>query len=215
MSNRYNDFRIENPIGDSKVMIFDVDYCLYHSDKLAKHEYEYAHKLYLKTRKNRNSVFEFSRVKYNLFAELFYKESGIHPVKYFGEHDVPDFHKFIDPDNDLREVLQSINIRKFCFTNGSAERVKTVLKHLNLDSGVFEGVICSDDEDTEFISKPKQESYKFVEKILGINDPKNIIFFDDSIANIQGAIKAGWNAYIIQRNIKEVLKKFNSGNLHS
>jgi HAD superfamily hydrolase (TIGR01493 family) len=46
--------------------------------------------------------------------------------------------------------------------------------------------------------KPDPEIYRHVERELGVS-PGQISFFDDSMPNVEGATRAGWNAYHVRR----------------
>ena len=60
------------------------------------------------------------------------------------------------------------------------------------------------------LSKPQPEIYCAFEEIFDVS-PKDIIFFDDSLANVRGAIDCGWTAHQIDphedppRQIREIL----------
>ena len=45
--------------------------------------------------------------------------------------------------------------------------------------------------------KPDRAIYEHVSKVLRVV-PENIIFFDDSQANVDGALQAGWSAHLVQ-----------------
>jgi HAD superfamily hydrolase (TIGR01509 family) len=45
------------------------------------------------------------------------------------------------------------------------------------------------------LAKPHVEIYHKVQSLMGV-EAKQIIFFDDKPDNVEGAISAGWNAYV-------------------
>lgn len=195
------------PVGDEKVLIFDIDYCLFQSEGMKKHEHASVISRFLELSKGTEEEWYSHLLNFGLFRQIFYSLFGIHPSEFSRSYDIPDLGSFVKPDPELREMLEAVPLRKFCFINGCKERASSVLKYLQL-SHVFEAVVCADVVETEFICKPTARSYKFVEDFLGISAPGSIFFFDDTLKNVDAARAAGWNAVHVASSIKDYLKDF-------
>ena len=95
---------------------------------------------------------------------------------------------FMEKDAILREQLESLNLKKFIFTNGSKEHAVNITKHLGIDdqfNGIFDIV------DAEFSPKPEAKAFDLMIKKFEI-DPKETIYIEDiaknlSIAKIRGS----------------------------
>ena len=116
-------------------------------------------------------------------------------------HDIPpeDFLKdvhnidltFMKKDLFLREVLGSLNLKKFIFTNGSKEHVENIIKHLGIDD-LFDGIF--DIVDAGFHPKPEAKAFDLMINKFNI-DPKETLYIEDiaknlSIAKIRGSATA-------------------------
>lgn len=205
MCTRNNNLRHNMPTGNDLILVFDIDDCLYQSVELANHHADYVKNGFINLSKLTEDDWHMHCTSFPLYRELFFKLFNIHPSDFCKVFDMPELHKFVSPDLDLKTLLESIKIRKFCFTNGSKERAKLVLSYLQIEH-IFEAIVCSDTIDTEFICKPMAEAYKFFENYTGVTDPKKIYFFDDSEKNIKNAISHGWNAVHVNIDIKDCIK---------
>lgn len=56
--------------------------------------------------------------------------------------------------------------------------------------------------------KPDLSIYKHVREKLAV-DPQRVVFFDDSQANVEGALKAGWSAHLV-RGTQELKQKLST-----
>ena len=73
---------------------------------------------------------------------------------------------FLEKDRDLRKELETINLNKFVFTNGSKEHVKNITTQLGIDEQ-FDDVF--DIVDAEYSPKPSAKAFDMmVEKLFGI-----------------------------------------------
>ena len=112
-------------------------------------------------------------------------------------HDIPpeDFLKdvhnidltFMKKDLFLREVLGSLNLKKFIFTNGSKEHVENIIKHLGIDDlldGVFDIV------DAGFHPKPEAKAFDLMINKFNI-DPKETLYIEDIAKNLSIAKNRG------------------------
>ncbi|KAG9133274.1 hypothetical protein Leryth_021795 [Lithospermum erythrorhizon] len=141
--------------------------------------------------------------------------AGLRAVGY--DFDYDDYHsyvhgrlpyKLLKPDHVLRNILQSLPIRKIIFSNGNDAHVAKVLNRLNLE-GCFDDVISfetlnpihnssvSQNENVDskcpkspVVCKPFEESFEQAFKIVKVN-PQKALFFDDSIRNLQSGKRVG------------------------
>ncbi|CAI0393075.1 unnamed protein product [Linum tenue] len=150
--------------------------------------------------------------------------AGLRAIGY--KFDYNDFHSFVHgrlpydtlkPDPVLRNLLQSLPIRKVVFTNADKAHADKVLNRLGLED-CFEQILCfetlndstkgndavEDEEAAEVfdineysaapnspvVCKPFEEAFEEVFKIASIN-PNRTLFFDDSLRNIQTGKRMG------------------------
>lgn len=205
MCSRNNNKVINNPVGSAEALIFDIDHCLYHSKELMEHELLTMSSMLSQFSAGVENDLYKHMDTYHLFREIFFRLFGIHPAEFSCKYELPEFEKYFIPDPELRSMLESLDCRKFCFTNGQRDRAARILRYLGLEH-IFELVICADVDDTEFICKPQPHAFAFVERYLGIADRSKVFFFDDSLKNIEAAKVAGWNAYLVDGDIKAHLK---------
>lgn len=198
--------KIKIQVGNEKVLIFDIDQCLYHVPELEHFEFTSIRTAFLSLSKLTEQVADgiFSTV--DLYRMAFFKVLDMHPSDFCRTYEDEHPPRFIERDPQLIELLSKIKIRKFCFTNGTKNRASKILQHMGIED-LFECVICTDSVDTEFICKPQPLAFQFVEDYLGITNRSSVYFYDDSEKNINGATAFGWNAYVVKDgNIKELLQ---------
>ncbi|AFM98337.1 hypothetical protein EHEL_051280 [Encephalitozoon hellem ATCC 50504] len=185
-------------IGKDILFLYDIDDTLYHrSNNLQEMEMEFLKKKYLSLKNDGEDSFEEQLSQSCLYSSLFYNHVGISLEEYWEMMSEFDYLQYLSPDVKLRSFLLSMkNVRRCCFTNGPSDRAENILTKLGI-LDCFEVVISIGKYDKTFCCKPLEESYKFVAKVLGIECPGNVYFFDDSEKNISGAEKAGWNGVLI------------------
>lgn len=198
--------KLSPPVGDEKILIFDIDQCLYHAPEMEEYEVTSIKTAFLNLSKLSEIDWETNQSKHNLYRETFHVILGIHPKEFCDKYENHHPLQFIKKDPELIEILSKIKTRKFCFTNGSIVRASKILQHMELDH-LFEVVICNDAEETEFICKPQEAAFKFVDRYLGIKDRKKVYFFDDSQKNINAANTYGWNGLLVEGNIKQLIQE--------
>ena len=98
---------------------------------------------------------------------------------------------FLEEDKTLRKELESINLRKFVFTNGSKEHVKNITTSLGINDQ-FENVF--DIVDAKFNPKPAAKAFDLMLEKFKI-DPNETLYIEDiaknlSIGKERGAITA-------------------------
>ena len=191
---------------DEKLFIFDVDHCLYHSLPLLEHEARNAERWFLE--KSSHTLQEFKNfVDMGIYwVEIFYLYAKQHPSWFLEKVDNFEFTEFIKERPALVEAIKNIKHRKIIFSNAGKQRVLSILTILGIQNE-FEYIFVADSIDTDFMLKPKESSYEFVEKAMGIKETRNIYFFDDNYKNINGAKLRGWNTYMVNDNIIEQIEK--------
>ena len=206
MCSRNMENKFEPKVGNEKVLIFDIDQCLYHVPELEYFENTNIKSAFLSLSKLTEQMVDgiFSTV--DLYRMAFFKILDMHPSHFCKTYEDEHPPRFIEKDPLLIEILSNIKIRKFCFTNGTKNRASKILQHMELED-LFEAVICTDSIDTEFICKPQITAYQFVENYLGIESRRNVYFYDDSEKNINAAISFGWNGILVKKgDLKDHLK---------
>ena len=98
---------------------------------------------------------------------------------------------FLEKDKTLRNELESSNLRKFVFTNGSKEHVKNITTSLGIDDQ-FENIF--DIVDAKYNPKPAAKAFDLMLEKFKI-DPKETLYIEDiaknlSIGKERGAITA-------------------------
>ena len=87
---------------------------------------------------------------------------------------------FLDKDKTLRNELESSNLRKFVFTNGSKEHVKNITTSLGIDDQ-FENVF--DIVDAKYNPKPAAKAFDLMLEKFKI-DPKETLYIEDIAKNL-------------------------------
>uniref|UniRef100_A0A7S2QUN3 Pyrimidine 5-nucleotidase n=1 Tax=Chlamydomonas chlamydogama TaxID=225041 RepID=A0A7S2QUN3_9CHLO len=112
------------------------------------------------------------------------------------------YHELIKPDPALRELLCSMDVPKYVFTNADKEHAKVCLELLGL-SDCFQGVYhfeslmdaakragLLDPAHPSIVCKPNPKAYELVLQDIGV-DPSEVVFFDDSVRNVASAHALG------------------------
>lgn len=102
-------------------------------------------------------------------------------------HDLP-LHEFIQPDPELRQMLTTLPLRRFIFTNADYDHANRVLQTLEI-ADCFEGII--DVRAIHFYCKPESQAYQIALEIAQVKDPQKCIYLDDSLVNLIAARKMG------------------------
>ena len=99
---------------------------------------------------------------------------------------------FLEKDIDLRNELESTNLKKFVFTNGSKEHVKNITTQLGIDDQ-FDGIF--DIVDAEFSPKPAAKAFDLMVKKFQIN-PTETLYIEDIAKNLsigkERGVKTVW-----------------------
>jgi putative hydrolase of the HAD superfamily len=122
-------------------------------------------------------------------------EYQIDPHEYLAfVHDI-DAKKYLDPEPELRGMIESLPQKKWIFTNSDAVHTHRVLDALGL-SGIFDGIITI--ESTDFICKPHPDVYPLALKLAGETNPRATVFLDDSVSNIEAASQMGIYSILVR-----------------
>ena len=87
---------------------------------------------------------------------------------------------FLDKDRVLRKELETINLNKFVFTNGSKEHVNNITTHLGINDQ-FDGIF--DIVDAEYSPKPEPKAFDLMVKKFKI-DPNETLYIEDIAKNL-------------------------------
>ena len=102
-------------------------------------------------------------------------------------HDIP-LHEYIQPDQELREMVRTLPYRKFIFTNADAHHAERVLRVMDM-LDCFDGII--DVRAINFYCKPEMEAYQIALQKADVHDPQTVIYLDDSLSNLIPATQLG------------------------
>jgi putative hydrolase of the HAD superfamily len=118
----------------------------------------------------------------------------VDPHKYLAYvHDLP-LDKYIQPDPALRQILLSIPMRKWIFTNSDADHAGRVLTILNLKD-CFVGII--DVRALNYLCKPQPEAYQEAMELAGEAEPRRCALLDDSPRNLAPAKEMGFTTVLV------------------
>ena len=166
-------------------LIFDLDKTLYPSNnglfkKVDERINEYLVK-YIKIPENSVNKIRYNYwLKYGTTLNGLMKFYNINPIHYLDfVHDV-DIDKFLKEDEELKDILKAIPVKKYVLTNGYLPFAKKVLEKIGIREyieDVFDIVWL------DFIPKPYFYGYRKIIKTLKVN-PENSVFFDDFYLNL-------------------------------
>lgn len=105
-------------------------------------------------------------------------------------HDV-NISDFIKPDKKLNEILAILKGDKIIFTNANKAHSQRVLKALGVTQ-FFSRII--DVVDMDPYCKPYPQAFITAMELINDEDPSHYLLIDDSIKNVQSALKIGMSA---------------------
>lgn len=108
-------------------------------------------------------------------------------------HDLP-LDAFLQPDPDLREILDSLPQPKWILTNADSSHASRVLAYFGV-TDLFSGVI--DIHALGYVCKPEPEAYRRALAIAGQSDSTTCVFFDDSPRNLAPARQLGLTTVLV------------------
>ncbi|ELA41842.1 uncharacterized protein VICG_01194, partial [Vittaforma corneae ATCC 50505] len=201
---------------EESIMIFDVDYCLYENAELRAAESAFINTRERELFGDSEMTFKQLKKKHGSMKIGLMKDYGM-TIEQIKQNDFMDTCKFLKPDDELKGLLESIPLKKYCLTNGFGEKIKSILEALGINE-CFEKIYCSNDENIEedWILKPKESAFKFLMNDLGIDPGKviskqfKIYYFDDLLENVMAAKELGWDARKVTKEsaIHDALRKF-------
>jgi pyrimidine 5'-nucleotidase len=108
-------------------------------------------------------------------------------------HDIP-VSDYLQPDEGLRVILQSLPQSRWVFTNADAMHAERVLEALDL-TACFHGIV--DITALAYESKPDPQAFMNALKISGAKDPCQCMMFDDSPRNLKTAKQLGFYTVLV------------------
>jgi putative hydrolase of the HAD superfamily len=111
-------------------------------------------------------------------------------------HDLP-IEQYLHPDPELVQLIRTLKIPKWIFTNSDRKHALRILSFLGLENE-FEGII--DIHALNYICKPQPEAYHTAIKIANQSQPGNCLFIDDSPVNIKCAKTLGFLTVFVSDN---------------
>jgi len=186
-------------MGNEVLFLYDIDDTLYHrSNGLLEKERMFLKQKYISLNEGAtHDMFEKHMMMSYLYSHMFNEYGGISLEEYWVLLAEFDYLQYVSPDPSLRSFLLSMNsVRRCCFTNGPRDRAESILTKMGL-LDCFEAVICIGKYDTTFCCKPRDVSYEFVTRVLGVDTPENVHLFDDSESNVAKAREMGWKGWHI------------------
>lgn len=102
-------------------------------------------------------------------------------------------HSVLEPDAELRALIEALPGRRIIFTNGGGGHAERVLKSLKLE-GLFDTVF--DIETAELTPKPQRGSYERLLAHCGC-DAKGAILVEDTLYNLEPAHDMGFATALV------------------
>ena len=96
---------------------------------------------------------------------------------------------FMKEDKILRNELEKLDMKKFIFTNGSAEHAKNILTHLGVYD-LFGRDKVFDIKDAGYVPKPEAKTFDLMVEKFGLN-PKETIYIEDIAKNLSIGYQRG------------------------
>lgn len=104
-------------------------------------------------------------------------------------HDIP-VDEFLSPDPELRTLLEKYPVRRVIFTNADASHAERVMRTLKVRD-LFEDTIV-DIMAIDPLCKPMPEAFEIARQKTGMLPAHEIVFIDDSLANVLSAQQLGY-----------------------
>jgi pyrimidine 5'-nucleotidase len=116
-------------------------------------------------------------------------------------HNIP-LEEFLAPNEPLREMLQKYTVKKHIFTNANADHAQRVMNILGIRD-LFEDPIV-DVTSTYPLCKPMPAAFDLARQFTGDLPAEQIVFIDDSLANIQSAKDIGFQVIWVNKKDESV-----------
>jgi len=108
-----------------------------------------------------------------------------------------DLSKYLDKDDRLINLIESLPQRKIILTNSDENHSRNVLRYLGIEH-CFESII--DVNKLHPHVKPEIESYKKALELAGLTSAEGCAFLDDYLPNVTGAREAGFFSILVGQN---------------
>lgn len=202
-------FPVKPEESTKRILVLDCDDTLYRNDgvmakQITKNIGDYARdKLHLDPDRTYGLYKKHGTTLMGLLKEGLIKEEGIDDFLEAAHLFPNEGRDMIKPDEKLRDFLLKVTAQMFIFTASVRPHVERCVRALGV-----EDIMIPDDRpiiDTrtcKLASKYKPESFAIcLENIAGFLkmdvDPKNLVFVDDSLKNLQCAKGCGWGVCIL------------------
>lgn len=183
------------------VFFFDLDNCLYSqnhgiSQLMGQKIQAYFAKSLRLTEEDARQLHHRYYKDYGLALQGLIKHHHIDPLDYNAEvDDALPLDECLKPDAKLRTFLESIDrkrVRTWILTNAYINHAKRVLKLLDIEDQFGGITYCDYTEGENLTCKPYPEFFARAMSEAGVVDKDKCFFVDDSLTNIDGAVKFGW-----------------------
>lgn len=111
-------------------------------------------------------------------------------------HDLP-LENYIQPNPELRDLLQSIPQPKYVFTNADSDHAIRVLSILTIED-CFNAII--DVRAMDYHCKPEAEAYRAALEISGVQLARDCLIIDDSSRNLTKASEIGFTTVLVGKD---------------
>ncbi len=111
-------------------------------------------------------------------------------------HDLP-LNQYIQPDQELRELLSSLPQDLWIFTNADRRHADGVLKELGIID-LFTGIV--DLLAMDLVVKPNPKAYQIALEMAGGVYPEKCVLFDDLMPNLDEAKRIGFTTALVGDN---------------
>ena len=106
---------------------------------------------------------------------------NVDPLDYLNfVHDVP-IDSFLQPDPELREMLDRVIQKRVIFTNASRDHAERVLNRLGIEEQIDQVI---DIISLDYHNKPEPDAYSRALSLTGENDPSACLLVDDRSRNL-------------------------------
>jgi pyrimidine 5'-nucleotidase len=113
-------------------------------------------------------------------------------------HDLP-LEEYIEPNPELRVLLESLPLKRYIFTNADADHARRVIRILGVHD-CFDGII--DVRALNFACKPELNAYRKALSMSGNPDPDMCVMIDDSPINLKPALLLGFTTILVRKDRK-------------
>lgn len=190
------------------ILIFDIDNTLYKENK----------DLVVQRRlPGYNLIKPEANITFDQFNELSTKYTDLYGLNYVGfikDYNLKadtiskidtingDCKSYFTDINEKVGTLEKIPYKMFAFSNTNMTQSKNTLEDLGIDK--FFDILFAPtfEKGKECICKPSEEAFQIVNNIVNKKNNKKVLFYDDSMKNVQMANKIGWKGFHVTDSSK-------------